>query len=978
MNSERKDYFFSPKFGPSGILRIPKDFAAEFEGQSIIQGRAQTPDNQEFPIIINIHNRTLDGLKTWLTSLTEQEYHSFRILIKKLNPILLYIEPSNEAPTIEEEQSSSLNIPEEGLYIGRKLEDNFNELIATNSPFVIQESDLLTHAFICGAPGAGKTVLGKAILEEVAFKKIPVIEIDLKGDISSLALMMSGEYPDDFIPWVTPSKDKSREEIAAQDSEKHKSNLIKWGFNHKFIEEARKKIAVNIFTPRSNDGFRLALSAFPEPPENLQEMRESDPDAYDSLVGFLADQFVARLAVNRTLAEKAKGYVFEIIKTCFSRDLPLHGYDGVKRVLEEIKSPQMGIDQIGGLSTNEYISANDREHLANAVNALLTGAGRRIYEGWPVKIEKLINPQYAGGKTPISVINLKHLEFSDQAYVVGHIAYLIWFWMRQLQGTYEPRLVFYIDEIGGGGGRTAFFPSVAISPCKPALNLLLRQGRAQGVCCIFSTQNPGDIDYKGLGNCGTWMVGQLRTRRDRYHIEQGAGDAELEFESAKRYISSLNTGQFVIKTPSTKQRWSIIQERWLLSLHRPLSSEELQQLKSVYENDAKLLISKAEERFNKSDLNNAERLLREVIQDYPFSSLTSNAFILLARVLISGREYAKARLELQQVLKRWVTDEELSEAKFLLGKCYEYENEFEKAKEAYMDAQRMTQNTEIKEQSRIHGEYCSARATWSTLSLGKKIIWWITGRKPDEDVLVRLQFDDDRILTSIHHSILSKVDFSLPTLVDYEALAKFSEEMKGHTEALDGERLKIEKWAQDQTLRLQDLLSAGNLSECVNIAKRIVQRLSDFTTPATPSVLEALAKLNKELGIQTDQLRDKITHTEARQFEYEIARLLKLMGYEVHVTEATGDDGVDVFAKKDTEKVIVQCKKWKSKPVGRAVIDELAGTAARHKTTKAILATTSSFSHDAERTAREHNIELWDFFMLCRFFQKFGQNSDRN
>jgi HJR/Mrr/RecB family endonuclease len=353
--------------------------------------------------------------------------------------------------------------------------------------------------------------------------------------------------------------------------------------------------------------------------------------------------------------------------------------------------------------------------------------------------------------------------------------------------------------------------------------------------------------------------------------------------------------------------------------------------------------------------------------------LTSNAFILLARVLISGREYAKARLELQQVLKRWVTDEELSEAKFLLGKCYEYENEFEKAKEAYIEAQRMTQNTEIKEQSRIHGEYCSARATWPTLSLGKKIIWWITGRKPDEDVLVQLQFADERILTSIHHSILSKVDFSLPTPVDYESLAKFSKDAQTRTEALDGERLKIEKWAQDQTLRLQELLSAGNLSECTNIANRIVQRLSDSATPAPPSVLEALEKLNKELGIQTDQLRNKITYTEARQFEYEIARLLKLMGYEVHVTEATGDDGIDVFAQKDSEKVIVQCKKWKSKPVGRAVIDELAGTAARHKTTRAILATTSSFSHDAEQTAREHNIELWDFFMLCRFFQKFGQ-----
>ena len=85
-----------------------------------------------------------------------------------------------------------------------------------------------------------------------------------------------------------------------------------------------------------------------------------------------------------------------------------------------------------------------------------------------------------------------------------------------------PSLIFFIDEIGGGGGRNAFFPSHPYDPpSKAGLNLLLRRGRAFGLCCLFATRNPGNVDYKGLSNCQTWMVSRLQTKRDRDKIRQG-------------------------------------------------------------------------------------------------------------------------------------------------------------------------------------------------------------------------------------------------------------------------------------------------------------------------------------------------------------------------------------------------------------------------------------------------------------------------
>jgi HJR/Mrr/RecB family endonuclease len=970
-DQQSREFHISPKFGSSGVLRISRALSWQFPGKTILQGRASTPDGQEYPVVLNVSNRTLDGMKVWLKSLPdEQDCRSFRILLEAKDPLQISISPSDTpAPLDEEGQINVSSRPKEGLFIGRVLEDQFNELVATNVLFAIQESDLLTHTFICGVTGAGKTVIGKAMIEEAALNRIPVIAIDLKGDISSLALIMSGDDPEELIPWVSPDRGQTCEQVAARLAAEHCHNLRKWGISSDFVEEAKKSIGVNVFTPRSNDGFRLSLSAFPEPPENLSEMRESDPDAYDSLIDFLAQQFVSRLSVNKTQSDKAKGYVFEIIKSCFSQNIAMHGYDGVKQVLEEFRSPGLGIDLVGDLATGEYISAKDRESLANATNSLLTGAGRRMYEGWPINIDTLVNREFAGDRTPVSIINLAHLDFMDQAYVVGYVAYLISFWMRRLPGTYDPRLIFYIDEIGGGGGKAAFFPSVASSPSKPALNLLLRQGRAQGVCCVFATQNPGDIDYKGLSNCGIWMVGRLRTRRDRSKIEQGAADADVEFESARRYLPGLGTGCFVVKTPS--QPWSIVQERWLMGLHRPLAASELRQLKATYESEAKLLLDKAESLRTNRLLDNAVTLLRQIIKSYPFSALASRAFLLLARVLIEDDKFGEARAELHHLLKRWVKDEELAEARFLLGTCHENEGNFAEAVVAYEEAHVLMADPKLKEQSRVHLEYCGARNAWPTLGLGEKLIWWITSRKPEEGQILRLQVQDNDLLTEIHKSKLREIDFFLPPAVDYSLLTEARASMSACVEVDDAEKIKTLRWAESQATRITAFLTAGDLASAAKVGERIVQRLSALGLSASATVLAAIKRLSSERDSQQEKLRGTVSHLKARQFEYEIARLLQRMGYQAHATKVSGDDGVDVFARKDNDRVVVQCKRWR-KPVGRAVVDELAGTAARHKATRAILATTSSFSLDAQAAATTHQIELWDFGNLCGYFKQFG------
>ena len=97
-----------------------------------------------------------------------------------------------------------------------------------------------------------------------------------------------------------------------------------------------------------------------------------------------------------------------------------------------------------------------------------------------------------------------------------------------------------MDEIFG------YFPPVANPPSKTPLLTLLKQARAFGVGVVLATQNPVDLDYKGLSNTGTWFIGRLQTERDKARVLDGlegaAGTAGQGFDRAglERILSGLS------------------------------------------------------------------------------------------------------------------------------------------------------------------------------------------------------------------------------------------------------------------------------------------------------------------------------------------------------------------------------------------------------------------------------------------------------
>ncbi len=113
---------------------------------------------------------------------------------------------------------------------------------------------------------------------------------------------------------------------------------------------------------------------------------------------------------------------------------------------------------------------------------------------------------------------------------------------------------------------------------------LLKQARAFGLGVVLATQNPVDLDYKGLSNAGTWFLGRLQTQRDKDRVLEGLEGASTAaghaFDRKKmdEILSGLGNRVFVMNNVHDDQP-VVFQTRWALSyLRGPLTREQIQTL----------------------------------------------------------------------------------------------------------------------------------------------------------------------------------------------------------------------------------------------------------------------------------------------------------------------------------------------------------------------------------------------------------------
>ncbi|MDR2215442.1 MAG: hypothetical protein LBE59_06340, partial [Nevskiaceae bacterium] len=394
------------------------------------------------------------------------------------------------------------------FYLGKVFDPASGRVV--DRPLLYDSADLTTHAVCVGMTGSGKTGLCIALLEEAAIDGVPAICIDPKGDIGDLLLTFPKLAPQDFASWVDDGEAARRnlgiEQYAAQVAEQWRAGLAEWDQQPERIAKFRDSVDIAIYTPGAEHGLPLSVlrSLSPPPPEAalddaaLTEHIANTVSGLLTLIGRDADPLQSRdhILLSNLLDQSWRA----------GRALDLASLVGA------IQNPPL--QKLGALDLESFYPAKQRQALALAVNNLLASPRFAAWaRGEALDVQRLLyTPQ---GKPRIAVISIAHLPDAERMFVVTLLLNEVVGWMRRQSGTSSLRAILYMDEIFG------FFPPSATPPSKPPMLTLLKQARAYGLGCVLATQNPVDLDYKGLGNTGTWLIGRLQTERDRDRLLDG-------------------------------------------------------------------------------------------------------------------------------------------------------------------------------------------------------------------------------------------------------------------------------------------------------------------------------------------------------------------------------------------------------------------------------------------------------------------------
>jgi hypothetical protein len=465
------------------------------------------------------------------------------------------------------------------FYLGREYDLGAKKI--QDNLLLYDSRDLVTHAVAVGMTGSGKTGLCIDLIEEAAIDGVPSILIDPKGDLTNLLLTFPQLRGDDFLPWVN-AEDAARKGLSAQDYASQQAamwqkGLADWGQSGERIQRLRDAAEFVIYTPGSSAGVPVSiLKSFAAPPAEIMEdgelLQERIASTVTSLLGLLNIQADPLQSREHILISTVIGQMWQQ-----GKDLD------IAALIAQVQSPPVA--KIGVLDVESFYPSKDRFSLVMALNNLLASPGFNAWlEGVPLDIGQILHtPQ---GKPRVAIFSVAHLSDNERMFFVSMLLNQILGWMRTQPGTTSLRALVYMDEIFG------YFPPTANPPSKKPLLTLLKQARAFGVGIVLATQNPVDLDYKGLSNTGTWFIGRLQTERDKARVMEGlegaAASAGGNFDRQKMDQLLAGLGSRVFLMNNTHEDEAVVfQTRWCLSyLRGPLTRNQIKQLMDPYKDSA--------------------------------------------------------------------------------------------------------------------------------------------------------------------------------------------------------------------------------------------------------------------------------------------------------------------------------------------------------------------------------------------------------
>jgi hypothetical protein len=232
------------------------------------------------------------------------------------------------------------------------------------------------------------------------------------------------------------------------------------------------------------------------------------------------------------------------------------------------------VDKVGALPLDVVYPPGDRNKLMLSLNNLLASPLMAAWrQGEPVDVDAWLKAP--DGRPRATIVYTSHLDEEQRVFVTALILNKIVSWVRRQPGSSELRALLYMDEIFG------YFPPTANPPTKKPLLTLLKQARAYGLGVLLSTQNPVDLDYRGLGNMGFWAIGRLQTTQDQARIRTGIESALADSDFASSFddlIAGVQKRVFLIHDIHRKQP-ELVHSRFAMSyLRGPITRDELEGL----------------------------------------------------------------------------------------------------------------------------------------------------------------------------------------------------------------------------------------------------------------------------------------------------------------------------------------------------------------------------------------------------------------
>ncbi len=460
------------------------------------------------------------------------------------------------------------------FYLGRPYDPESG--VPGAGSFLYESKDLTTHGVCVGMTGSGKTGLCMALLEEAAIDGIPAIVIDPKGDMANLLLAFPSLAATDFLPWTDADEVKRKgltpAEYAQNEADRWREGLAQWNQDGARIRRMLDGAEFAFYTPGSTSGRPLSIlqtfaSPLPMPPVDQETLRETAAGMAASLLALVGEN---------TDPVQSRAHI--LLSHLF-----LHGWSqgmalDLAGLIQMIQQPPMS--QIGVMDLEAFYPTSDRVNLALKMNNLLASPTFAAWrEGEPLDISRMLHTP--DGRPRISIVSIAHLGDSERMFFVSLLLNQMVAWMRTQSGTSSLRAILYMDEIHG------FFPPVANPPSKTPMLTLLRQARAYGLGVMLTTQNPVDLDYKGLSNAGTWFIGRLQTERDRARVLAGlegvssAQGARFDRARIERILAGLGSRIFYMHNVHDEQP-TVFESRWCMTyLRGPLTRADFEKLREL-------------------------------------------------------------------------------------------------------------------------------------------------------------------------------------------------------------------------------------------------------------------------------------------------------------------------------------------------------------------------------------------------------------